>query len=98
VDRAYQGKTGRIAVTVKIDEGPQWLVEKLAVEGITQVNRDEVTAGLASAGGQPFADTNLAFDRNQILAYYFERGFPNANLKSSWQPAGDPTMSMWSTQ
>ena len=90
VDREYQGKPGQIAVTVKIEEGAQWLVDNLTVNGIAQVDRNAVTAELASAQGQPFSEVNLASDRNQVLTYYYERGFPNADLKSAWQPSGTP--------
>ena len=88
VDRNYQGKTGQLAVTVKIDEGAQWLVDNLAVNGVSQVDRNDLAADLASAQGQPFSEVNLASDRNQVLTYYYERGFPDADLKATWQPSG----------
>src|ERR1019366_3685674 len=84
IDRSYKGKAGQIGVTVMIDEGAQWLVDNLTINGISQLNHNEVTSGLASAQGQPFSEVNLANDRNQVLTYYYERGFPNANLKAVW--------------
>ena len=81
---------GRTSVTVNIVEGPQWFVDNLAVEGIKQANREELLAGLASVAGQPFADLNLATDRNQILTYYYAHGFPDATLDAKWQPSGIP--------
>src|SRR2546426_8813935 len=30
----------------------------------------------------PFADANLATDRNQVLTYYYTRGFPDAQFKA----------------
>jgi outer membrane protein insertion porin family len=90
VDREYHSKAGQIAVTVKIEEGAQWLVDNLAINGISQVDRNTVTSELASAQGQPFSEVNLASDRNQVLTYYYEHGFPNADLKSAWQPGGSP--------
>ncbi|HTM50167.1 MAG TPA: BamA/TamA family outer membrane protein [Bryobacteraceae bacterium] len=90
VDRSYKGRAGRMAVTVSIEEGPQWLVEQLTVNGIRQVDRDELVSGLASARGQPFSEVNLAGDRSQTLTYYYERGFPAADFKAEWTPAGTP--------
>ena len=90
VDRNYQGKAGRIGVTVKIDEGPQWLVDNLTVNGIVAFKPDTVTSNLASMRGQPFAEANLANDRNQVLTYYYEHGFPSATFKSDWQPSDTP--------
>ncbi len=90
VDRDYKGKAGQVGVTVKVAEGPQWLVDSLNVNGIAQLNRDGVTSSLASIDGQPFADVNLASDRNQVLTYYFSHGFPAADFKAAWQPSGVP--------
>jgi outer membrane protein assembly complex protein YaeT len=90
VEREYQGKSGQVAVTVRIDEGAQWLVDSLTVTGVTQGNRAEVTVGLASAPEQPFADVNLASDRDQILDYYYARGFPSANVQVTWRPTDTP--------
>src|SRR6266481_73641 len=59
VDSHYQEKAGRIGVTVNIVEGPQWLVDTLTVNGITQLKREELIVGLASIAGQPFAELNL---------------------------------------
>jgi outer membrane protein insertion porin family len=88
VERGYKGKAGEIAVTVKIEEGSQWLVDNLTINGISQVDRNTLTSELASAQGQPFSEVNLASDRNQILTHYYEQGFPNATLKSTWEPSG----------
>ena len=90
VEKGYKGKTGQIGVTVKIEEGDQWLVEGLTIGGILQVDRNDVTSALASAEGQPFSEVNLAADRNSVLTYYYERGFPNADLNSSWEPSALP--------
>jgi len=90
VDRSYQGKSGEIAVTVNIAEGPQWIVDKLIMDGIPQSDRDALTARLASGTGQPFAETNLAADRNEVLTSYYTRGFPDADFRGMWQPGSEP--------
>jgi outer membrane protein insertion porin family len=90
VDTGYHGKAGAIAVTVNIIEGPQWKVDNLTLDGITQANRDDLASKLASVAGQPFADANLASDRNQVLTYYYTHGFPNAEFRGTWQPNGVP--------
>jgi outer membrane protein insertion porin family len=90
VDREYGNKAGDISVTLKIDEGPQWFVDSLAMHGDNQVKADELRPQLASIAGQPFAEVNLASDRNTILTHYYEHGFPNANLVPSWQVNGQP--------
>jgi len=90
VDRNYGGKTGQIAVTVAIVEGPQWMVDNLSIEGIGQVGRNDLVSQLASVAGQPYADVNFASDRNFVLTYYYEQGFPDAQFKASATPSGTP--------
>ena len=90
VDSNYQGKAGDIAVTVNVEEGPQWIVDNLTLDGITSANRDELVSMLASGAGQPFADASLAADRNQVLAYYYSHGFPDAKFKATWEASGTP--------
>jgi outer membrane protein insertion porin family len=90
VDRNYLDKTGQIAVMVTIVEGSQWIVDHLTVNGIRQVDRNDVISRLASAAGQPLADLNLATDRNTVLTYYYEQGFPDANFKADSEPSGTP--------
>ena len=90
VDRNYHNDPGDIGVTVKIEEGPQWFVDSLALRGVNQVNGDEVRPKLASIAGQPFAEVNLASDRDTVLTYYYSHGFPAADLKASWQINGQP--------
>jgi len=90
VDTDYQGKNGQVAVTVTITEGPQWLVDKLTVNGVVQENAKELLSRLASGMGQPFAEVNLAADRELVLTRYFTEGFPGANFKAEWRPSGTP--------
>lgn len=84
-DRDYKGKKGDVAVTVKVSEGPQWKVAKLTVEGIEKLDRDAIMRQISSITGQPFAEVNLASDKNAVLTYYFENGFPSATIKAGWK-------------
>ena len=86
----YKGKQGEVAVTIHINEGSQWVVDDLNITGISQMQREEMASGLASTAGQPFAEVNMATDRNAILTRYFEHGFPAATFKASWQMSDTP--------
>lgn len=90
VDRNFKNNPGDIAVTVKIEEGEQWFVESLAMRGVNQGNGDDLRSQLASIAGQPFAEVNIASDRDTVLTYYYEHGFPKANLVATWQVDGQP--------
>jgi outer membrane protein assembly complex protein YaeT len=73
----YQGKKGDVAVVVNIDEGPQYLVGNLAVEGLDRPDRDQIISRLASSNGQPFSQTNVALDRDYLLGIYQSAGYPD---------------------
>jgi outer membrane protein insertion porin family len=84
IAKDYQGKTADIAVTVNIEEGAQWMVDNLALEGVQQLNPENIRGQLASIAHQPFSEVNLAADRSVVLTYYYENGFPSATFQSRW--------------
>lgn len=90
VDRKYRGKPGDVGVTVHVDEGAQWLVDHVTLNGVTQFKQEDLMAHLTTLPGQPFAEVNLAADRNELLTYYYARGFPEAQVKVGGEPAGSP--------
>jgi outer membrane protein assembly complex protein YaeT len=90
VDRTYQGKAGDVAVTIHIQEGPQWLVQSVEMKGIVQARRGDIESHLTSTAGEPFTDASLAGDRNYILNYYSAQGFPNATVQAAWAPSNEP--------
>jgi hypothetical protein len=38
----------------------------------------EIMQQIASVAGQPFSEVSLASDRNAVLIWYYEHGFPAA--------------------
>jgi outer membrane protein assembly factor BamA len=84
VTRDVRGHAGSIAVTIHINEGPQWVVDELAIHGASQFKPQELPS-LASSKGQPFAEVNIANDRETMLTFYYTRGFPKATFTASWQ-------------
>jgi outer membrane protein assembly complex protein YaeT len=86
-DRANQSQ---IAVTIHIEEGPQWMISKLEVDGVQQLDKKTVLAKLSSTEGQPFSEFDVAEDRDNILSEYFSQGFPNATFEWSSKPGAAP--------
>lgn len=77
----YKGKAGEVAATVTIDEGPQYNVSTVDIQGFELPNRDAVIARLASQPGQPFSDFNVGLDRNLLLSLYYDAGYPDAAIE-----------------
>jgi outer membrane protein assembly complex protein YaeT len=86
----YLGKEGNLAVTLEIQEGPQYLVNHVQVDGVEKLDKARILAKLSSSEGQPFSEFNVAVDRDTILADYFENGFPGATFEWSSKPAAEP--------
>jgi outer membrane protein insertion porin family len=86
VDDDFRGVGNRLAVHIQIVEGPQTLVGAFQVRGNEKI---ALTAfpELQTAQGQPYSEQNLARDREAILNYYFNHGFPHAALEISANPS-----------
>jgi len=85
----YNGETAHIAIFIEIAEGPQWFVSKLSFEGVSDDFRAALLLFLHSTAGQPYSDFNLATDRDSILDYYFNSGYPAAKFKFTSMPADE---------
>jgi outer membrane protein insertion porin family len=91
VEDDYRGRKNELAITIQVNEGPQTLVRKLQIVGNSNFTEDQLRANITTAEGQPFSDFNVAQDRDTLLNYYFNRGFPNATFEASAKPlAGEP--------
>ncbi|MGB0035464.1 MAG: POTRA domain-containing protein [Candidatus Acidiferrales bacterium] len=89
VDDNYQGKKGNLFVSFHIVEGPQTRVESLEVQGNQALSSNTLLAVVGSTAGQPYSDSNIASDRNNILAMYYNEGFPQAHFQEEVLPAGN---------
>jgi len=85
------GKMGRMAVFINVEEGPQTLVGSLAISGNKIVTEDQLRPLLTTVEGQPYSETNVAQDRDSVLNYYFNHGFPDATFTWSSKPADNGT-------
>jgi len=88
VEDSYEGRVNQIAVTLKIDEGPQTLVSALRITGNQTLPESEFPA-INEVPGQPYSESNIAADRDIILNYYLNSGFPDASLEAAAHPAAD---------
>ena len=88
----YRGHPGRIAVFLHVVEGPQTLVAAVNINGNRAIPDDTLEALLTASAGQPYAEANTFTDRDSVLNYYFNHGFPEATFAAKASPLeGDPT-------
>lgn len=87
----YKGKGGDVFVRFAIQEGEQTRVASLAIEGIHAFKEEELLGVVGSTPGQPYSDFNVTTDRDNILALYFNEGFPEAHFTSTADRVTDET-------
>jgi outer membrane protein insertion porin family len=83
VEDNYRGHQDELAIRIQVNEGPQTLVGKVQIVGNSHFTEDQLRANITTAEGQPFSDFNVAQDRDTILNFYFNRGFPNAKFEAT---------------
>lgn len=86
----YRGQLGHIAISIEVKEGPQWFVSKLDLDGVPEADRAHLRSILHSTEGQPYSDFNIASDRDAILDYYFNNGYPSAKFEFTPTSAEEP--------
>ena len=86
VNDNYQGSENKLAVHIHIEEGLRTRVGELHVLGAQKIAVNELPE-LSTRPGQPYSEQDLANDRERILNFYFDHGFPNATLEITTNPA-----------
>jgi outer membrane protein assembly complex protein YaeT len=78
LETAYEGRRGRLFLTFEIEEGPRWRVGNLAFHGLRNEFRNDVWPRLAVKPGRPFSPVHVLADRDSLLSFLADRGFPHA--------------------
>ncbi len=81
----YKGKQGDIFVRFNVSEGMQTRVADLKIEGNHAFSDDEMLGVIGSTPGQPYSEFNVSTDRDNILALYYNEGFPEARFTADVQ-------------
>src|ERR1700686_4134090 len=79
----YKGKEGDLLIRFVVQEGKQTRVASLSIEGNRAFKEDELLGVIGSTPGQPYSDFGVTTDRDNILALYFNEGFPEASFSAT---------------
>jgi outer membrane protein insertion porin family len=75
---------GDITLTLRVNEGPQDVVQSLKVEGNQTVPESQLEAGGLRLGpGKPYSVKLVDEDRNRIVAHYLQMGYLNASFRET---------------
>jgi outer membrane protein assembly complex protein YaeT len=86
VVRNYEETPEHLFVRFHIVEGRQTRVGELQIDGNSALSDDELLNVIGSTPGQPFSDFNVTTDRDNVLALYYDRGFPDARFTPTANP------------
>jgi outer membrane protein insertion porin family len=89
VEDDYHGRKNELAVTLKVDEGPQTRVGDFHLLGNAAFSEAQLSPYLNTAQGQLFSEYYISQDRESILNYYFNHGFPSATFEATAKPIPD---------
>jgi outer membrane protein insertion porin family len=75
----------KIDVAFEIDEGAQTLVDRVQITGNRNIAENQLTApkGFELKPSAPFSARQMSDDRNRISATYLDRGYLNAEVKTT---------------
>jgi len=90
VDDQYRGKKNNLFVSFHIVEGAQTRISGLQIDGNRSIKTDELLAVTGSTRGEPYSETGVASDRNNILALYYNEGYPSASMHEEVSPDDTP--------
>jgi outer membrane protein insertion porin family len=76
----YMGAKDAIGLRFEIHEGEQWFVESLDIQGTSAEDADRLGKMVQSMPGQAFSDAGVAGDRDTVLAYYSDDGYPGVTF------------------
>ena len=80
IDDHYRNKKDNLFVTFHIVEGGQSRVANLRIEGNQGIRTADLLNVTGSTPGQPFSESTVDSDRNNILALYYDDGYPDASF------------------
>ncbi len=86
VDDNYEGSPNKLAVFIDIEEGVRTRAGQVTISGNEKVPTTDLPE-LSTQSGQPYSEEELANDRERVLSYYYNHGFPNASLEIATKPS-----------
>ena len=78
-----------LVVAIEIEEGPQTLIGVFSMAGYRAFSEEQLLGYVNAAEGQPYSESLVATDRNNLQTLYWNEGFPNARVDWDATPAPD---------
>jgi outer membrane protein assembly complex protein YaeT len=82
----YEGDPQRLFVDFKIVEGQQMLVRSLTITGNHAFPAELLQRNLYTVPSQPYSEMNVSTDRDTVVNFYFNNGFPQVQFEAAAKP------------
>lgn len=86
IEENYRGKDRHQAVFLSVNEGEQWLVSGVAVDGVATERLEYLQSLLQTQVDQPYSEQSIGSDRETLLNTYYNNGFPQAAVDTEVTP------------
>ncbi|MGA2989537.1 MAG: outer membrane protein assembly factor BamA [Candidatus Korobacteraceae bacterium] len=87
----YQDDPRKLQALIQIEEGRQVLVRNLTIAGNRSFPEVLLRQNLYNVPGQPYSLANATIDRETLVNFYFNQGFPQVQFEATAKPVeGDP--------
>jgi outer membrane protein insertion porin family len=90
VDDHHQGKKNNLFVSFHVVEGTQSHIASLQIDGNRAITTADLLSVIGSTRGEPYSESDVSSDRNNILALYYNEGFPGAGFHEEVMPGDTP--------
>ena len=78
-----------ILASLLIQEGPQTIIGEFTLTGNATFSEADLLPYLNADTGQPYSTATVGTDRNNLLTYYWNAGFPDARFSYRAVPSGE---------
>jgi len=80
-DSSFGPEKKKMYITVKIDEGKQYLVGEIKIEGALIFPESQIRERLSMTGGDVFNRDEVKYDISSVQSFYFEKGHISAEVE-----------------
>lgn len=78
-----------VDITIPIDPGVQTLVSKIEFPGDIPVKRKKLIKTIKAREGKPFDEPGVEEDRERLLSFLADNGYPYATIDAKWELGED---------
>ena len=89
LERMEEDSGNAISVSIGVREGPQVRIGAFSITGNESFPQERLEGYINAGNSQPYSDSLVLSDRDNLLTFYFNEGFPEARFQTRTTPSED---------